>query len=416
METINSKKWGLSSIVDCRSEFSVAGGRSRKEKSQEEVVGNDEVVQFLSFQKEVGVDVSGTHGHWDSVSAITESSSKHALQLEACDHEGRRILNLRSISRSIGPQPGLNLEVVLGEPTFVGPYLGKRCTVIDIEEVDQNLGVEPLNIGENLKVGVIEDASVGSVEEDISRSTFGAKITINLQTKSKLRGARIRFQQRSRNQLTTTKKGASLKDVIAAFSLASSSKLGSSSGRIILNETQATEDVVLNRIADLERQDVASIEQRRHQQIREVKRRKIRTVLKDEKVDMVPNIVRSVWPFDRFEFLEVGANGFAGGSSHCFPILGALGEDSRDWGPKLFRFMNCWFFHFGFLPMVAKVWLVSIFGNLTSQLKLAEEEFYQLDLLAENPDKTRLSKVIKIQGISILWLNVGRTLISLTQW
>ncbi|KAL7220670.1 hypothetical protein ACSBR2_013533 [Camellia fascicularis] len=205
---------------------------------------------------------------------------------------------MRSFSRSIGPQPGLNLEVVLGEPTFVGPHLGNRCTITDIEEVAQNLLVEPLNIGENFKAGLIEEAPVGSVEEDISGSTGSAKIMANLQTKSEIRDVRKRCKnsvpvevfkgalkyarQRSRNQLSTSKKGASLKAAIATFSLAFSSKLGPSSGRIILNEAQATvqlgkalgidfddqEDAVLNRIADLERQDVARIEQRRHQQIR----------------------------------------------------------------------------------------------------------------------------------------------------
>ncbi|GMP83548.1 hypothetical protein CsSME_00037422 [Camellia sinensis var. sinensis] len=95
METINSKvlssldfaeeigqKWGLRSIVDCRSKSSVAGGKSRKVKSQAEVVGNDEVVQSLSSQKVVGVHASGMHGHWDSVSAVGF---------------------MRSFSRSIGP-------------------------------------------------------------------------------------------------------------------------------------------------------------------------------------------------------------------------------------------------------------------------------------------------------------------------
>ncbi|GMP24040.1 hypothetical protein CsSME_00001438 [Camellia sinensis var. sinensis] len=394
METINSKglssldfveeigqKWGLRSIVDCRSESSVAGDRSRKVKSQAEVVGNDEVVQSLSSQKVVGVHASGMHGHWDLVSAVNESSSKHALQREVCDLEGRRFLNcdrpdkdmgfarsqvgfMRSFSRSIGPQPGLNLEVVLGEPSFVGPHFGNRCTITDIEEMAQNSQVEPLNIGENFKIGLIEEAPVGSVKEVTSGSIGSAKIMANLQTKSEIRDVRKRCKnsapvKRSRNQLSTSKKGASLKAAIAKFSLASSSKLGSCSGRIILNEAQATvqlgkalgidfddqEDAALNRIADLERQDVARIEQRRHQQIREIKRRKIRKVLKDEKVDMVffqetkrdvisSDMVRSVWPFDRFEFLDVE-------SSHCFPNLGVLEEDSRDWGSKPFRFMNC---------------------------------------------------------------------------
>lgn len=86
-------------------------------------------------------------------------------------------------------------------------------------------------------------------------------------------------------------------------------------------------------------------------------------------------------------------------SNHC-PIV--LKEDNRDWGPKPFRFMNCWVLHSDFLPMAEKVWLedgpeewagyklfkklgrlkkhlkewnVSVFGNLSSQLRLAEEEF-----------------------------------------
>lgn len=78
--------------------------------------------------------------------------------------------------------------------------------------------------------------------------------------------------------MTITKKGATLKAAIATFSLASSSKSSSSSGRIILNEAQATvqlgkalgidfdtqEDVVLGKIAELERKDLTRIEQRRN--------------------------------------------------------------------------------------------------------------------------------------------------------
>ncbi|CAL5430761.1 unnamed protein product [Camellia sinensis] len=91
-------------------------------------------------------------------------------------------------------------------------------------------------------------------------------------------------------------------------------------------------------------------------------------------------------------------------SDHC-PIV--LKEDNRDWGPKPFQFMNCWVLHSDFLPMAEKVWLedgsegwagyklfkklghlkewnVTAFGNLSSQLRLAEEEFHQLDLIAES--------------------------------
>ncbi|KAL7252048.1 hypothetical protein ACSBR1_013825 [Camellia fascicularis] len=305
---------------------------------------------------------------------------------------------------------------------------------------------------------------------------------------------------------------------------------------------------------------------------REIKRRKIRKVLKDEKVDMVFfqetkrdvisfDMVRSVWPFDRFEFLDVGAIGFAGGllcvwnpavfslhnsccsrnfivlagkinsefegvlvnlyapnnvvkrrdlwdlvirirplfpkpwciggdfneircmserigcsrrnvgmqdfnefidklegvklsmlgrrftwsnssdngkwscidrfildsdwlavfnfkcwglprsvSDHC-PII--MKEDSRDWGPKPFRFMNCWVLHSGFLPMVEKVWIeaekhlkewnVSVFGILTSQLKLVEEEFIQLDLLAKSTELLAAELSRKAELRELIW-------------
>ncbi|XP_028127519.1 uncharacterized protein LOC114324015 [Camellia sinensis] len=90
---------------------------------------------------------------------------------------------------------------------------------------------------------------------------------------------------------------------------------------------------------------------------------------------------------------------------------GATNEDNREWGPKPLRFMNCWVLHSDFLPITEKVWLeggfegcasyklfqklgrlkkhlkewnVTVFGNLSSQRRLAEEEFHQLDLLAES--------------------------------
>ncbi|KAF5935428.1 hypothetical protein HYC85_026557 [Camellia sinensis] len=95
-----------------------------------------------------------------------------------------------------------------------------------------------------------------SVEEGISRSTIGvenkAKLQIKLKFEDDRRGCKNPLPvklikgvsrppgQRCRNQMITSKKGTTLKAAIAAFSLALSSKLGSSNGRIVLNEAQAT--------------------------------------------------------------------------------------------------------------------------------------------------------------------------------
>ncbi|CAL5378246.1 unnamed protein product [Camellia sinensis] len=85
-------------------------------------------------------------------------------------------------------------------------------------------------------------------------------------------------------------------------------------------------------------------------------------------------------------------------------------EDRRDWGPRPFRFLNAWFLHSDFKPMVKKSWEeatifgwagyrlkgklaklkvdlkkwnVEVFGNVEHQLKTAEEELHEIDLLAE---------------------------------
>ncbi|THG08502.1 hypothetical protein TEA_004234 [Camellia sinensis var. sinensis] len=143
------QKWGLSSHAEHRSESSVVGGRSKNTQRPEVAVDNDEE-QFYSSQKAtglVGAVVAGMHGHWDSVSAVNESCSVHDGQRVDCHKEGSKFLNcvrpvndlglvrtqmgfMRSISTSIGPQPSSNLEVVLGEPSFVGPSLGIRCVLL----------------------------------------------------------------------------------------------------------------------------------------------------------------------------------------------------------------------------------------------------------------------------------------------
>lgn len=40
-------------------------------------------------------------------------------------------------------------------------------------------------------------------------------------------------------------------------------------------------------------------------------------------------------------------------SDHC-PII--LKMDSQNWGPKPFRFINCWLEHKGFKKMVEEIW------------------------------------------------------------
>ncbi|KAI8032107.1 Ubiquitin-like domain-containing protein CIP73 [Camellia lanceoleosa] len=141
-----------------------------------------------------------------------------------------------------------------------------------------------------------ERVALESVEDGISGSTVGVVNKVhskaNLQLRGGIKGRKnplpvepirgvSRLQgQKSRHQLTCTKKGATLTAAIATFSLASSSKSDSSRGRIILNEAQASvqlgkalgidfdaqEDVVRSKIFELERNDLARIEQRRNQQ------------------------------------------------------------------------------------------------------------------------------------------------------
>lgn len=54
-------------------------------------------------------------------------------------------------------------------------------------------------------------------------------------------------------------------------------------------------------------------------------------------------------------------------SDHC-PLL--LMEDGRDWGPRPFRFLNAWFLHPDFKPMVKKSWEeATIFGWARYRLK-----------------------------------------------
>ncbi|KAL7218082.1 hypothetical protein ACSBR2_011370 [Camellia fascicularis] len=63
-------------------------------------------------------------------------------------------------------------------------------------------------------------------------------------------------------------------------------------------------------------------------------------------------------------------------SDHC-PLL--LMEDDRDWGPKPFRFINAWTLHPSFSNF-----FTTLFGNVSSKLKAAEDELHALDITAED--------------------------------
>ncbi|XP_028055040.1 uncharacterized protein LOC114259227 [Camellia sinensis] len=94
-------------------------------------------------------------------------------------------------------------------------------------------------------------------------------------------------------------------------------------------------------------------------------------------------------------------------SDHC-PRL--LMEDERDWGPKLFKFINAWVPHPSFsslfkscwentnvvgwagfiihqklkhLKVELKKWNSKVFGNVSTKLKAAENESHELDITAE---------------------------------
>ncbi|KAL7194493.1 hypothetical protein ACSBR1_034841 [Camellia fascicularis] len=88
-----------------------------------------------------------------------------------------------------------------------------------------------------------------------------------------------------------------------------------------------------------------------------------------------------------------------------------LMEDSRDWGPRLFRFVNAWILHPQILPVIKSSWVEpeisgwagyviqeklknlrrvlkrwnhEVFRNVAHLVKVAESELHNLDLLAES--------------------------------
>ncbi|XP_028108356.1 uncharacterized protein LOC114307162 [Camellia sinensis] len=110
-------------------------------------------------------------------------------------------------------------------------------------------------------------------------------------------------------------------------------------GKLIGIDFEGQEDEVLKKIIKLKQLDAERVEQRKKSKSREVKRRRIKKIIKDNKVDMVllqetkraafdSNLVRSIWPEDNLEFMEVGASGSAGGLV-CV------------WNPAMFALVDC---------------------------------------------------------------------------
>ncbi|KAL7202667.1 hypothetical protein ACSBR1_034189 [Camellia fascicularis] len=116
-----------------------------------------------------------------------------------------------------------------------------------------------------------------------------------------------------------------------------------------------------------------------------------------------------------------------GVSDHC-PLL--LIEDRRDWGPKPFRFINAWLLHPNFSSIIKKSWEESVFtgwtcfvivmkfrnikmelkkwnkevfGNVPFSLKGAQEELYEVDLVAEFRDLVEYEVVRKKEVRRQVW-------------
>ncbi|KAL7229687.1 hypothetical protein ACSBR2_008237 [Camellia fascicularis] len=97
-------------------------------------------------------------------------------------------------------------------------------------------------------------------------------------------------------------------------------------------------------------------------------------------------------------------------SDHCLLVLM---EDTRDWGPRPFRFINAWVLHPQFISVVKKAWeetMVSgwagyrifaklkavkvslkqwnleVFGDINHKLKASKEKLHKLDLVVEIRD------------------------------
>ncbi|KAL7222099.1 hypothetical protein ACSBR1_023919 [Camellia fascicularis] len=85
-------------------------------------------------------------------------------------------------------------------------------------------------------------------------------------------------------------------------------------------------------------------------------------------------------------------------SGHCLVVLM---KDTRDWGPRSFRFINAWVLHPQFISIVMKAWEetvlkavkaslkqwnMEVFGDVNHKMKVSEDELYELDLIAKSRD------------------------------
>lgn len=114
-------------------------------------------------------------------------------------------------------------------------------------------------------------------------------------------------------------------------------------------------------------------------------------------------------------------------SDHC-PV--AIINDSRDWGPRLFKFMDIWLSHPDCMRIAKeawennqvsgwagfklfqklkamkdrlKVWNKEEFGDVNSTLQVIEGELHQFDLLAEDRQLTPDEKAAKCKAKSEFW-------------
>lgn len=118
-------------------------------------------------------------------------------------------------------------------------------------------------------------------------------------------------------------------------------------------------------------------------------------------------------------------------SDHC-PII--LKSGSQNWGPKPFRFNNCWLDHNGFKKMVEKVWNElridgwsayvlkeklkllqgeiktwnwEVFGNVDTKIKKMEEEISNLDKKAENVGLSEVEVNERRSKFAELWMSLN---------
>ncbi|GFZ16219.1 hypothetical protein Acr_25g0006280 [Actinidia rufa] len=170
-------------------------------------------------------------------------------------------------------------------------------------------------------------------------------------------------------------------------------------------EYKGDEDEVVSKMVQMEEQDMEIAGDMGLG--KKEKRRQAKKIIRDRKVDFVllqeskmenvnRGMVRQLWKDDNFDFVEMGADGSAGGSipglthkkersgaelidflihpewleifnfkqwglprslSDHSPII--LMEDLRDWGPRPFKFINAWVLHPKCLQVMESAWMQS---------------------------------------------------------